>query len=793
MLQAPEVRRAVLDDVVILEIGTGAAVGYAGKLLRDAGATVVLVEHDGASEVSEAAARDLDAYMHGGKRSVTTRTWDLAAEHPALVARADAVVCDDPRLLEVARSLRNACPDLVVVSISDYGSTAPPTPANEFTLQAEAGLTALHPTGDLPPVVTGVPLGDLASAIHAAIGVVAGMMSREAGGGAEAATAPVDADVSRYESLVSSLQFPWVFAQHEQHTPYAIPVAPVPGIEEAADGWVCVVCVTPQQWIDFRTMAGVPELASPRYDQLIDRQDLIDELTPLIRSYTRQHTVDELVRAGAAARVPIVPVSTSTSVRDLPPYAERGSFVTHPDGFVQPRPAHRVDGVVWEPMPRPHRGEADAADWGPRPARQRRSPGDPQRPLRGTRVVEMGSFQAGPLVTRALAELGADVVKLESVMRPDLLRFGGPLAGTPEAWELGASFTGTNWGKRSLTADLKDADGSEIVRRLIASSDIVVENFSPRVLDSIGLDAAGIEELRPGAVVLRLPAWGSEGSWRDVPGFTYSADAACGMSDLTGYADGPPTVTGTTIDPIAAASSTLVALAAVRRQVLSGHGAHVEIPLCDVAIQLTAAPVIASSRTAVPISRRGNDSVSAVPQGVYRSKDQRWVALSVTDEQQWSSLSALLSQDLRSASPVDAPGGTLAWRTDHRDLVDQAVRALVASSSAEDVLETLRAVGIPATELGTGLDVHQDPRLIARGRTMTLPHVLNGDVVHLRAPVRLSFDSGDLPRHSPLFGEHNHEVLGELGYSADEIARLEDAGKIGVSPFGLPTRRVAGT
>ena len=483
--------------------------------------------------------------------------------------------------------------------------------------------------------------------------------------------------------------------------------------------------------------------------------------------------------------MPIVPVSTSTSVVDLPPYAERGSFVTHPDGFTQPRPPQRVADATWEPGRRPRRGEADSESWGAPPKRTRRILGDPGQPLKGLRVVELGSFQAGPLAARALAALGADVVKIESVTRPDLLRFGGPLADTPEAWERGASFTGTNWGKRSLTADLKDPDGIEIVRRLVTRSDAVIENFSPRVLDALGLDPAGIEELRPGAVVMRLPAWGSTGTWKDVPGFTYSADAACGLSDLTGYPDGPPTLTGTTIDPLAADTSTFVALAALRRQLLTGQGASIEVPLCDVALQLTASAVVTSSRTGVAVFRSGNESPSVVPQGLYRTRDDAWVAIAATGDEQWSALCKVMGNH----APAHDEDADLRWRLEHRAQIDAGVTSWAGAHTADELVLDLHAHGVPAAVMGTALEAHQDPRLAERGRTMVLSHPLNGDVVHLRAPVLLSSQDDSTPRRSPLFGEHNVEILTELGYSEGQIDEMRTSGKVGVSPFGLPTSR----
>jgi crotonobetainyl-CoA:carnitine CoA-transferase CaiB-like acyl-CoA transferase len=770
----------MLDDVLVIELGTCASTGYAGKMLRDVGATVVRVERRDAP-APQAGDVDYLTFLHGGKGSVAPTSWSgLAAEFPDLVARADAVICDHPQHVDLANQLRASRPDLVVVSISDYGTVRPglTPPANEFTLQAESGLTAIHPTGSRPPVRAGVDLGEFCAGTNAAIGVVAGLLSVETG------AERVDASVSRLESLIASLQFPWVFAQHDHHAPYTVPAAAVPGIEQAQDGWVCVVCVTPQQWTDFKIMAGIPQLDDPRYDQLVDRQDLTHELTPLIRQFTSRYTVQELMEMGAAARVPIVPVATSADVVNLPPYAERGSFVPHPDGFIQPRPAFHIDGANWAPGSRPEPGRDNSRPWGDRRARSVRTPAVGGRPLSGLRVVELGTFQAGPLVTRALAGLGADVIKVESINRPDLLRFGGPWGTIPDAWERGASFTGTNWGKRSLTADLKDPDGLEIVRRLIASSHLVVENFSPRVLDSVGLDADGMHRIRDDVVVLRMPAWGMSGAWRDWPGFTYSANAASGLSDLTGYPDGDPLLTGTAIDPIAADISTFIALAALRHLLRTGRGASIEVPLCDVAAQLTAAAVIESSRTGTKAQRRGNDSDRAVPQGMFSSLDGRWVAVSVTTDKQWFALASVIESD---GGTVPDSNATLDRRIENRDAANTALRAFIAHQHAPDVVAELHSLGIPAAIMQSGEQAHRLPTIMARRRPMPIDHLINGRVVHLRPPVRLSCEPAELtPLPSPMFGEHNAEVLRELGYDDAQIERLVVSRKIGDSPFGLP-------
>ena len=774
----------MLDDVTVLEVGDRLSTSFAGKMLRDAGATVVRVELHARPEL-DPAGHDFATFLHGGKHSVLiSSVHNLASEVPGLLSRADAVVCDDddPEVVQALRALREQQPDLVVVSISDYGlnGASPSAPATEFTLQAESGLTALHATGDRPPVYTGVDLGEYAAGLNAAIGVVGGLLATEAGAQA------VDADVSRFESMLGTLQLPWVFSQHAHHAPYVSPQTAVPGIEKAKDGWACVVSVTPQQWTDFKAMVQVPELEDPRFEQLVDRQGMSDEITPFIRSFTERYTVDELVEMGARARVPIVPVATSVSVLELPPYTSRGTFVPHPDGFVQPRPAFRLDDDTWQVGLLAEPGRDNDVDWGPRPERGTRDGADPARPLAGIKVLELGSFQAGPLVTRALTSYGVDVVKIESVTRPDLLRFGGPLPTAPDPWERGASFTATNWGKRSVTADLKDPEGHEIVGRLLATSDLVLENFSPRVMEQAGFDTDGIRRLQPDTIVMRLPAWGLHGPWKDLPGFTYSADASSGLSDITGYPDGEPLLTGTAYDPVAADTSTFVALAALRRKILTGRGMAVEVSLCDVAPQTTAEGVIASSRTGVRVERRANDATGISPQGMYRAADGPWVAVSIASDEQWQALARA------PGGPGGAPpGGTAdppAPRASRAPL-DSDLRAYVGGEESDDLLARLHGAGIPAAIMQNGEQAHHHPAVLARGRSVEVVHLINGSKQHLAGPVKLSSQPDSavaIPRPSPLFGEHNEEVLLELGYTDDDVQRLRKDGKIGDSPFGMP-------
>jgi crotonobetainyl-CoA:carnitine CoA-transferase CaiB-like acyl-CoA transferase len=778
----------VLSDITVLEVGQRVSTGYCGKLLVDAGAEVVRLEpHQG--DPLRTSEPGYAAFLHAGKRSVSAAAGQPPTSLLAdLVADVDAIVCDDdgPGVLQQVDSLRARNPRLIVVVVSDYGTDGPSagTPATEFALQCEAGLALLHPTGDRPPVAAGTELGELTSAAAAAAGLVTALLSVEADSDQDG----IDVDVSRYESLLSILQYPWLYAQIADHTPYILPQSAVPGIEQASDGWVCVVCVTGPQWTDFKKMAGVPGLDVPRYETLPERVMLRDEVTPLIRSFTMRHTVGELVELGAQHRVPIVPVATPENITSIPPYTARGTFVTNEQGaFIQPASPFR-DGSdqPWSPAPLAAVGAANGRRVGSRRRRPAPSAGDARQPLRGLRVLEFGTFQAGPLVTRNLAALGADVVKIEAVGRPDLIRFIGVPMTSNRHWDRGAPFVGTNLGKRSITADLTQPTGLQIIRKLVERSHVVLDNFLPRALDGRGLDYAGVRQLNPDVIMVRMPSWGLSGPWRDRPGFTYSVNATSGLSELTGYPDGDPLLTGSIIDPVASLLSTFIALAAIRRQQRAGGGGLLEVALCDVAVQLTARAVIAASSRGPAPARAGNHDRYVAPQGVYRGADGAWLAVSIATPEQWNAFASMPGSE---SWAKDRRFASAAGRVAHACELDERLTAFCATAPARPLVAQLREQGIAAAPLNAGEAAHTDPQLLFRGRVFELYHPAIGPISYLGLPMRYSHDPvANWPSASPVFGQHNNEILAELGYSAEEIQALLDAKAIGDSPFGLPFR-----
>ncbi|MDX2675075.1 CaiB/BaiF CoA-transferase family protein [Streptomyces soliscabiei] len=761
----------MLQDVTVIEAGNRVSTMYCGRLLADAGAHVVRFEPRTDEEPEEPGHAAYLRHLREGKEVTKfaadeLRDGTVARTVPELATGPAVVICDDdlPEFRALIDALRRENPRLVAVTVSDYGLDGPfaGSPATEFTLQAEAGITVLHPRGGRAPVATSVELGELTAGACAAVGAVTALLSGEAG------QAPaIDVDVSRFEALLGLLQFPWLFSQLDPHADYPIPQNSVPGVERAKNGWVCVVAVTDAQWKAFKEMAGVPELDDPRYAMYSDRLRHGAEITPLVRRFTERHTVAELAELGVLHRVPVVPLTSPDKVADLPPYAERDTFVQHPEaGFLRPAPPFRITHAC--------EGTIAAAT----------SEAGPEQPLRGLRVVEFGTFQAGPLATVYLAGLGAEVIKVEAVNRPDNMRLTSNPMTVNRMWERSAGFLGPNTGKRDVTLDLSDPRGLDLAKRLVATADVVLENYTPRVLDSRGLDFEGLRGLNPDLVVLRMPAWGLTGSWRDRPGFAFTAEAAAGVTEMAGYADGEPVLTGFVTDPFAAHLASFVMLAAIRQRRVTGQAVCAELALGDVAAQLSARPVVEASATGERRTRTGNRSPHAAPQGMYPCTDDGWVAISVTTDEQWSALCGVLGISEWAADPELA---TLDGRREHQGRLDHGLAQACSQRSADKTVEDLRAAGVPAAVMAIGSDVVDHPQLLHRARVFSVHHPVAGTVRQLAPAMRFSpTPRPPAPRHAPLFGQDNQAVLTELGCTEAELKEFAEEGLIGESPYGIP-------
>jgi crotonobetainyl-CoA:carnitine CoA-transferase CaiB-like acyl-CoA transferase len=390
---------------------------------------------------------------------------------------------------------------------------------------------------------------------------------------------------------------------------------------------------------------------------------------------------------------------------------------------------------------------------------------------------------------------GADVIHIESPKRPDPIRFNTIKSLDEDMWwEWSPLYHGPNFGKRDLTLDMSSDRGRALARDLVGRSDIVVENFSPRVMESWGLGYDDIKAVNPTAIVVRAPAFGISGPWRDRTGYAQTMEMASGLAWLTGWPDAPPEIPNGPMGPVAGGHATVGLLVALEHRRRTGEGSLVEAPMIGGALNIAAELVIAHSAYGVLISRTGNRSPDAAPQGAYRcagesldGKPDRWVFVSVETDAQWAGLRRTLGDPEWARDPRY---DTAAGRHDAHDDLDAALVSWCAARGSEEIVDALLAAGVPATRVLHQHEPGGSPQERFRGFFETVEHPVTGPTIAYAYPAWLT--SGPARRnrsHAPLLGEHNAEVLTDvLGLSLTEVAALGAEGVIGTSPTGGGTK-----
>jgi crotonobetainyl-CoA:carnitine CoA-transferase CaiB-like acyl-CoA transferase len=798
-----EPHSAPLAGYVVVDLSTGIAGAYCTKLLVDGGADVIKVEPPGGdplrgwsasgAEISAGEDGALFSFLACSKQSVVADPDTDVDFVNALLADADAVVWSRGSTVAEHRDftpaeIHRVHPHLTVTAITPFGLEGPwkDRPATEFTLQAwSGGIVGLgRGSADRAPVFVGGQVGDYLAGAYASVATLASRMR----GAAELI------DLSMLEAQILGLTYypvtyyemlgrPWRDARR----------LTVPGIARAKDGLIDIGCGTAQQWFDLCAMTG--------------HQDWIDEESPLsiteqaneksdaLYAWVESQTVDEIRDLATAFRIPNAPVANGANVESLDHFLARGSFIANPrDGFSQPGPPYRMQPArLRAPQPAPRLGEHTD---------QYRRNGHSGRekaclttemdvsalPFEGLRVLDMTTFWAGPSCTHTLAMLGAEVIHVESTRRPDGTRL---IAGIPitedQWWEKSPIFSGLNTNKKGLTLDLQSAAGRELLMRLIATCDVIVENFTPRVLDQIGLDFAAVQEVRPDAIMLRMPGFGLDGPWRDNPAFAYVIEAASGISWMTGYPDRNPYEPYSVGDPNAGVHALNALLLALEHRRRTGQGVRIEAAMVDAALNVAAEQVIEYSAYGALLQRGGNRGPTAAPQNLYRTNEidefgrrDCWVAVAVTTDEQWVGLwDALGRPDWATDRSLETADG----RRLHHDRIDENLNVWCESRSGEEIVEAMWSHGVPVAKVMQPHRQSELPQLAVRGFFEDVDHPVNAKKPHSTMP----FTSTRGPdrvhvQPAPLLGQHNGELLSELGLSDKEIDELEAHGVIGTAP-----------
>jgi len=790
---------APLSELRVLELSTGIAASYCGKLFADAGADVVKLEPPLGDPLrrwtaSRTALLDgensaLFDFLNTGKRSVLGELRDPAGM--ALAERADVVIVDEGAspTLDGLSALHDRIPRTTIVSITPFGLTGPypqqGVRATEFVLQALCGSIASRGLPEEPPLQAGGRIGEWISGCYGAVAAAAAVHGRHGSGHGTLV------DLSMYESMVTTMGGLSAVAADVLGPRHATPGRSIelPSIEPTADGFVGFCTITAQQFGDFLAMIDRADLLDdPHLARAPSRMKRRAEFTAIVTEWTTRHTTAEIIELAEAMRIPVAPLGRPDRIESIDHFVAREVFVENPAGFRQPRVPYRIGDFRGVPLtPAPQLGE-DTIDWPARPivVRGSRPPSDRRRPLRGLRVLDLTAFWAGPSATLLLGSLGADVVKIEGVRRPDAMRYSGAMPPSHQRWwETSSIFLASNSNKRGLSLELSKKEAQELALRLAAQCDVVIENFSPRVLANLGLEWDALHAANPRAVVVRMPAFGLDGPWRDRVGFAQTMEQASGMAWLTGPADGPPLIPRGPCDPIAGLHAAFATLAALAHREHTGSGALVESTMVEAALNVAAEAIVEHTAYGTTLMRDGNRGPVAVPQGVYRCHgDDEWIAMAVTSDDEWLALCSAIERPDLARDPM------LAAETDRRaahDRIDEAILRWSGGRSPADAVASLRDSGIAAGRVTGGADLFEDAQLISRGFFEHVKHPVAGEIRMPGLPFQIVGETRAwVSQVAPTIGEHNHDILvGLLGLSEDSLDELAKAGVIGTRPAGL--------
>lgn len=386
-------------------------------------------------------------------------------------------------------------------------------------------------------------------------------------------------------------------------------------------------------------------------------------------------------------------------------------------------------------------------------------------PLKGLRILDIGTIFAGPLIGAHLGDLGADVIKIEPLRGDDVRRLGGVKNGVALWWKLVAR------NKRLAAIDLTRPEGSEIVRRLVADADVLVENYRPGKLESWGLAYERLAAINPRLVVLHISGYGRTGPYRNRPGFGTLAEAFSGFAYTNGQPNGPPTLPNFPIaDSVTALVGCYTVLAALRERDLSGRGQEVELDLYESLLGLMGNMVLDHDQLGVVMQRRGNRSNTSVPRNAYPTRDRRWVVLSSTTDAMASRVFRAIGRDDWANDPSLASNVQRSKRVDE---IDGAVAAWVAERTQAEALQHLLACDVPAGPINDIAQFVDDPHVRARGTLTTVQDPDLGELRMQNVVPRFSRTPGRVRwAGRAAIGPDTREIVREAGYSDAEIDQM---------------------
>jgi crotonobetainyl-CoA:carnitine CoA-transferase CaiB-like acyl-CoA transferase len=392
-------------------------------------------------------------------------------------------------------------------------------------------------------------------------------------------------------------------------------------------------------------------------------------------------------------------------------------------------------------------------------------------PLAGIRVLDVATLFAGPLAATFLGDFGAEVTKIEHPRRPDAARGHGPSKNGVNLWW---KTLGRN--KRTATLDLSQPEGAELLLRLVANADVMIENFRPGTLERWGLDWTALSDANPRLVLARVTAFGQFGPYSSRPGFGSLAEAMSGFAALTGEPDGPPTLPPFGLaDGIAALATAYAVMAALRGVELTGSGQVVDLAIIEPILMLLGGQITAYDQLGTVQPRSGNRSVNNAPRNVYRAADGQWLAVSTSSQSIAERVMRLVGRPELIERPWFASGHL---RAQHTDELDAAVGGWIADRGSDEVIDAFEAAEAAVARVNDVRGVMSDPQYRALGTVKTVDDDQLGPVAMQNVLFRLSGTPGAIRFAGRAHGADTETVFTELGLDDGQLDRLRERGVI---------------
>ncbi|HXG49852.1 MAG TPA: CoA transferase [candidate division Zixibacteria bacterium] len=784
--------KSALSGLRILDL-TGRRGGYCGRLLANLGAEVVLIEPpDGAPARHEGPFKDGDphpekslafAACHTNKRSVVV---DLEREDGrrtfrGLVRHADVVIEDRglawlERLGLGIEELRSINPALVLTSITGFGLSGPyrDFEAPGIVAFAMGGLMSVCGHPERPPLMGPSEIAFFLGSVHAAFGTLVALYNRRATGLGELVEVSLQ-DVLAGDPFLRLATRYSATGEIVGRTGHRQPTT-VADTYRCRDGYVRIFCNQADHWRRLVEWLGnPPELADPKYDDVQNRFPLRSLLDRMIESRTADFTVDGLFEELQSRRLAAAPVHSPRAFLEDKQTKHRGYVVelNHPHlgrhGF--PGDPYRFSESpcrIERPAPILGEHQAEIDKHLARPSAWLAAAGrdSDARPFAGVRVLSFPTGIVGPALAGLLAEHGAEVIAIEP----------GRAARSPQrgpVFQLASDLEG-NRNRKRIALDMKHPEGAALARRLIERCDVVVENFSARVLASWGLDYPRMKEIRRDVILASLQAFGHTGPRRDFLSFGPILMAFSGMTYLwrDPEVERPGAASQTAFpDYLAPSFGALAILAALHYRARTGKGQHIDISQAETAASMLAPAYLEWLIGGREPEPRGNASALAAPHGCYRCRgEDRWCVISIETDEQWARFCGIAGEPQWESDPRFS---CVAARLANRKELDALVESWTIRHTPHQVMIKLQRAGIAAGVVQSGEDLYRDPHLRERGFTREVYHPETGWITRTGPTVRLHGVQARREEFAHRAGEDNEAVLGGiLGLSREQIADL---------------------